>query len=119
MTAPVNPILSESSSLDVTDLTIETDTVDSASEPPVGWKFRGNLANTGEYDDGGIRPNGKLKWKTDLDQWGTISPAIYEGIIYFGGDDIGNSYMTALDLNSGKFYGISKVQFIHQLSCDF
>ena len=61
VTAPVNPILSESSSPNMTDLNIMNDTFDSVSEPSVGWKFRGNLANTGEYDDGGIRPNGKKR----------------------------------------------------------
>ena len=41
---------------------IFTITHPSTPEPAPGWKFRGNLGNTGEYDDGGIHPSNITKW---------------------------------------------------------
>lgn len=69
------------------------------SEPAPGWKFRGNLNNTGEYDDGGIRPGNVKLWEYSTNSIISSSPAINNRIIYFGSWDH-NIY--ALSAESGE-----------------
>jgi outer membrane protein assembly factor BamB len=62
-----------------------------ATEPYPGWKFRGVLNNTGVYNDGGFRPNGRQLWNiTATSQpssgMGIVlsSPAVANGVVYVG-----------------------------------
>ncbi len=58
----------------------------SESEPAPGWKFRGNLNNTGEYDDGGIRPGNVKLWEFDM-VGSPSSPVIVDDVVYIGCSD--------------------------------
>ena len=62
-----------------------------AAEPAVGWKFHGELNNTGQYDDGGYHPIAKELWNITSDSKPTSgidlvvdSPAVVNGMVYFG-----------------------------------
>jgi outer membrane protein assembly factor BamB len=65
-----------------------------ATEPFPGWKFRGELNNTGQYNDGGFMPNGRELWNVSTisqpsSGMGTIwmsSPSVADGIVYVGDD---------------------------------
>jgi outer membrane protein assembly factor BamB len=52
-----------------------------------GWKFRSDLSNSGVYDDGGKRPAGDLIWTFKTGHVVRSSPAVVNGIIFFGGND--------------------------------
>ncbi len=60
--------------------------------------FRGNLQHTGVYDSQPVRQFGQVKWKFHTNGAVICSPAIANGLAYFGSTD-GNFY--ALDLASG------------------
>ena len=64
-----------------------------------GWKFRANLNNTGEYDDGGIKPNGEKLWEFGTGAEVYSSPAVADGVVYIGSRD-GKVY--ALSVKTGK-----------------
>jgi outer membrane protein assembly factor BamB len=58
-----------------------------AAEPAVGWKYHGELNNTGLYNDGGFRPNGHELWNVSGDTGSDIemvesSPAVVNGVVY-------------------------------------
>jgi outer membrane protein assembly factor BamB len=55
------------------------------SSGATAWKFRSNLANTGVYDDGGIRPGNELLWKYMTESYTGSSPAVVEGVVYICG----------------------------------
>ena len=56
-----------------------------------GWKFRADAANTGVYDDGGVRPSNVQKWSYTTGGIVYSSPAISNGMVYVGSYD-GNVY---------------------------
>jgi len=112
VTAPAETLFSESSSPNMANLNIVNDTFDSVSEPPVGWKFRGNLANTGEYDDGGIKPNGKLKWKTDV-RVVSSSPVISNGVLYIGT----RKQIHAMDMKTGNIIWVTSITSVGGSVC--
>lgn len=60
--------------------------------------FRGNLEHTGVYASGPVQQFGKIKWKFRTGGRVISSPAVANGMVYFGSTD-GNLY--ALDLPSG------------------
>jgi outer membrane protein assembly factor BamB len=73
------------------------------TEPSAGWKYRGELNNTGVYDDGGYRPNGLELWNvSDLtgsdigEVWS--SPTVTDGVVYVGDR---NNTLFAIDANTG------------------
>ena len=49
--------------------------------------FRGNLARTGVYKTKGVEELTNLKWKFKTGESVHSSPAISDGIVYFGSDD--------------------------------
>ena len=63
-----------------------------------GWKFRSDLSNSGMYDDGGMKPDGTLLWNFTTGSWIQSTPAVAEGMVYFGSHD-DNVY--ALDAETG------------------
>lgn len=60
--------------------------------------FRGNLAHTGVYAGEAPRQFKGVKWAFKTDGWVLSSPALYEGLVYFGSDD---KNLYALDASSG------------------
>jgi|GEM_PF-229585 len=52
-----------------------------------GWKFRADLNNTGNYDDGGILPINNKKWEFLTGGEVHSSPSLYNGTVYAGSDD--------------------------------
>ncbi|MFA5295420.1 MAG: PQQ-binding-like beta-propeller repeat protein [Methanoregulaceae archaeon] len=62
------------------------------------WKFRSNLANTGVYDDGGVRPGNELLWKSMTESYVGSSPAVVEGVVYI----CGIYDINAIDALTGK-----------------
>ncbi len=60
--------------------------------------FRGSLDHTGIYDSPSIHKLKGVKWKFKAESYITTSPALANGLLYFGSDD-GNLY--ALDSESG------------------
>jgi outer membrane protein assembly factor BamB len=56
-------------------------------EPSPGWKYHGELNNTGLYNDGGFRPNGRELWNVSDTTGSDIqmvesSPAVVNGVVY-------------------------------------
>jgi hypothetical protein len=49
--------------------------------------FRGNLARTGVYPDGGPKKLTELAWKAKTGDGVFSSPAVSGGVVYFGSDD--------------------------------
>ena len=68
------------------------------SSGATAWKFRSNLANTGVYDDGGIRPGNELLWKYMTESYTGSSPAVVEGVVYI----CGFYDINAIDALTGK-----------------
>ncbi len=62
------------------------------------WKFRSDLSNSGEYEDGEIKPDGTLLWNYTTGDRIQSTPAVAGGIVYFGSHDV-NVY--ALDAETG------------------
>jgi len=62
------------------------------------FMFRGNLEHTGVYASAPLEQFGKIKWKFQTGGRVISSPAVANGMVYFGSTD-GNLY--ALDLQSG------------------
>ena len=60
--------------------------------------FRGNLAHTGVYAATGVPRFSRVKWKFHTDGQVISSPAVANGMVFFGSTD-GNLY--AVDLESG------------------
>ena len=69
------------------------------AEPYPGWKYRGILNNTGIYDDGGSRPDGKELWNNSAVGFTDSTPAVVDGIVYVGGGL--DKKMYALFANNG------------------
>ena len=46
--------------------------------------FRGNLERTGVYQTKSIKKLSALKWKFKTEDWVDSSPAISDGVVYFG-----------------------------------
>jgi len=61
--------------------------------------FRANPEHTGEYDSGGIEPTNTELWRFTTGGGVSTTPAIANGIVYFGSDD-DNLY--AIDAVTGK-----------------
>lgn len=72
--------------------------VRSATNQP-GWKFRADILNSGEYDDGEQNPGNNLIWNYTTVSRFVSSPAVADGIVYVGNND-GNVY--AIDGDSGS-----------------
>src|SRR5665647_2209115 len=66
---------------------VQSDTAQAGTPQSPGWKFRADLANTGVYDDGGVRPNNLLKWNFTTGGEVRSSPAVANGVVYIGSDD--------------------------------
>ena len=64
-----------------------------------GAMFRANLQRTGVYNTKGIHQLTELKWKFKTEGWVYSSPAIADGVVYFGSKD-GNLY--AVDIKTGQ-----------------
>jgi len=62
------------------------------------WKFRADLANSGVYDDGGIRPGNELLWKYMTESYYGSSPAVLDGVLYI----CGIYDINAIDAFTGK-----------------
>jgi len=67
--------------------------------------FRANPAHTGVYASTGPKQFDQLVWKFETDSYVSSSPAVSDGVVYFGSWD---GYLYALDINTGqeqwKFY---------------
>lgn len=63
-----------------------------------GWKFRADLPNTGNYDDGGTRPQPVEYWQFNTGSLITGSPVVHEGTVFFGS---ANGKVYALDAGTG------------------
>ncbi|MDD1719977.1 MAG: PQQ-binding-like beta-propeller repeat protein [Methanoregulaceae archaeon] len=62
------------------------------------WKFRSDLSNSGVYDDGGRRPAGDLNWTFPIGDMVRSSPAVVNGVVFFGSDD---TCIYAVDAGTG------------------
>lgn len=49
--------------------------------------FRANPENTGVYDNGSIEPGNTELWRFAMGDWVDSSPAVANGIVYFGSND--------------------------------
>ncbi|MEJ5360735.1 MAG: PQQ-binding-like beta-propeller repeat protein [Spirochaetota bacterium] len=49
--------------------------------------FRANLQRTGVYNTRGVQQLSELKWKFKTEGWVVSSPAIADGVVYFGSVD--------------------------------
>ena len=58
-----------------------------ASSPVSGWMFRADPTHSGVYDDGGIRPNGELRWNFTMGDRVRSSPTVANGVVYVGSAD--------------------------------
>jgi PKD repeat protein len=65
-----------------------------------GWKFRSDNSNSGVYDDGGTKPDGRLLWTYTTDGGVYSSPTVTNGIVYFGSND---NKLYALDAETGTY----------------
>ena len=61
--------------------------------------FRGNLQHTGVYDTEGVTQLGGLKWKFQTKGRVASSPAIADGVAYFGSND---RHLYAVDIQTGQ-----------------
>src|SRR5665647_845260 len=77
---------------------VQSDTAQAGTPQSPGWKFRADLANTGVYDDGGVRPNNLLKWNFTTGGPVSSSPAVANGVVYVE-DAVANLY--ALNATNG------------------
>jgi len=64
-----------------------------------GAMFRANLQRTGVYNTKGVHQLTELKWKFKTEDKVFSSPAIADGVVYFGSND-GNLY--AVDIKTGQ-----------------
>ena len=62
-----------------------------SEKSPKEAMFRANLQRTGVYDTRGVHQLSELKWKFKTEDAVFSSPAIADGVVYFGSDD-GNLY---------------------------
>lgn len=62
------------------------------------WMFRANPQHTGEYSDGGIRPNNVMNWNVSIGTELIGSPAVADGVVYIGSN---NGKIYALDAATG------------------
>ena len=62
------------------------------------WKFRSDLANSGIYNDGGMKPDGTLLWTYSTGHTVRSNPAIADGVVYIGSTD---GHIYALDALTG------------------
>jgi glucose dehydrogenase len=60
--------------------------------------FRGDAQHTGTCPDSKV-PAGKVKWSFQTGNKIRSSPALYNGVVYFGSDD---DHLYALDIQTGK-----------------
>ncbi len=67
-------------------------------EPYPAWKGRGVLNNTGLYNDGGSRPNGKLLWNATGVKFVSSTPVVANGLVYAGDLD---HYFYAMHISNG------------------
>ena len=58
-----------------------------AAFPVSGWMFRADPMHSGVYDDGGIRPNGELRWNFTTGDRVSSSPTVSNGVVYVGSYD--------------------------------
>jgi len=64
-----------------------------------GAMFRANLAHTGVYEGRGVPSLHGPRWEFKADSIVHSSPAVADGIVYFGS---GDHYLYALDVKTGK-----------------
>ena len=62
-------------------------------------KFRGNLGNTGHYEGEAPVELTNIKWKFKTEDEVNSSPAVAEGIVFFGSWD---NYLYAVDIKTGQ-----------------
>ena len=60
--------------------------------------FRGDAQHTGVYPDSKV-PTGKIKWSFQTGNKIRSTPALCNGVVYFGSDD---GHLYALDAQTGK-----------------
>jgi eukaryotic-like serine/threonine-protein kinase len=61
--------------------------------------FRGNLQHAGVYNSAGVPSFNQIKWRFHTNGRVISSPAIVDGVVYFGSTD---SNLFAVDAQSGK-----------------
>jgi outer membrane protein assembly factor BamB len=61
--------------------------------------FRGNASNTGFYEGSAPHELTELKWKFKTEGWVFSSPAVSDGMVFFGSDD---TYLYAVDIKTGQ-----------------
>jgi hypothetical protein len=61
--------------------------------------FRGNLQRTGKYPSPAPREFNELVWQFETDSSVSSSPAISEGVVYFGSND---HHLYAVDVETGE-----------------
>ena len=61
--------------------------------------FRANPAHTGVYADAGPKQFNELIWEFRTDDGVWSSPAVLDGVVYFGSFD---GYLYAVDINTGQ-----------------
>jgi len=66
---------------------------------PSGAMFRANLQRTGVYYTRGVDQLSELKWKFKTQNGVGSSPAIADGVVYFGSRD---NYVYAVDIKTGQ-----------------
>ena len=61
--------------------------------------FRGNLQRTGVFMTKGVHELTELKWQLQTDDKVNSSPAVSDGVVYFGSDD---NYLYAVNTQTGQ-----------------
>jgi outer membrane protein assembly factor BamB len=61
-----------------------TETIESSAEPGEWAMFRHDLSHTGSINPGATIPEGNVKWTFEADAPIHSSPAVVDGIVYFG-----------------------------------
>src|SRR5439155_618718 len=72
---------------------------DGTPRPVGGLMYRGNPQHTGAYEASGVRQMSDVKWKFKAGGSVRASPAIADGIVYFGSHD---EHLYAVDMETGQ-----------------
>ena len=62
-------------------------------------QFRGNLENTGYTKSKAPTELTYLRWKFETESWVDSSPAVADGVVYFGSSD---RHLYAVNINTGQ-----------------
>lgn len=73
--------------------------LNSTSQPGESAMYRHDLARTGAMDASTVNPTGKLKWSFQTDDEIRSTPAVANGVVYFGSND---HKLYALDAATGQ-----------------